>query len=85
MNAMKYVVLLGSLISLLIGFVIISLKNFYQNLILSYLCSTLYTFGPNAGCDLLMGLPDFGLIFLFFGLIGILYSFVSLLQRDIEG
>ena len=71
MRIMKYVI---ALLSLFIGFVIIALKDAYQNLMLTLVCSAIYKIGPNAGCDTLLGLPDFGFLFLFLGIIGILVS-----------
>ena len=79
MNLIKYFL---SLFSLLLGFVVLSLKELYQNLVLAAFCSALYKFGPNAGCDLLMSMPDFGFLFLIIGIFGILISAYLDLARD---
>ena len=63
-----------SLCSLLIGFVLMSIKDAYQNLVLNLMCSALYKIGPNAGCDAIMKMPDFGLLFLIIGILGLVLS-----------
>lgn len=71
MGILKY---LAALSSLLVGFLLVTIKDFYQNLVLGLFCSAIYKIGPNAGCDMIMNLPDFGFLFLFLGIAGILVS-----------
>lgn len=71
MNIIKYAI---SVVSLLAGFAMVTLKDAYQNIVLTLFCSALYKIGPNAGCDALLGLPDFGFLFLLLGIAGILIS-----------
>ena len=60
--------------SLFFGFIIVTIKDAYQNFVLGTFCSTLYKFGPNAGCDLLLNLPDLGFVVLILGVLGIVFS-----------
>ena len=71
MRILKY---LAALASLLIGFVLVSIKDVYQNLVLGLFCSFAYKIGSNAGCDMMMNLPDFGYLFLILGILGIVIS-----------
>lgn len=71
MRLVKYVLSLGSL---LVGFVLVAIKDWYQNLVMSLMCSAFYKIGPNAGCDMILNLPDFGFLLLVIGVLGILFS-----------
>ena len=71
MGILKY---LAALSSLLIGFLLVSIKDVYQNFVLGLFCSVAYKIGPNAGCDMIMNLPDFGFLFLILGILGIIIS-----------
>ncbi len=71
MNPLKYVVSLGSLF---VGFVLMAIKDAYQNLVLNLICSAMYSIGPNSGCDFVMKLPDFGIPLLLIGILGIVAS-----------
>jgi hypothetical protein len=71
MMIVKYLLSIGSLLT---GFILMSIKDAYQNVIMSLFCSMIYKFGPNAVCDMLLGLPDLGLLFLAAGIFGLLLS-----------
>ena len=71
MVVVKYILSLGSLLT---GFILMTIKDAYQNVVMSLFCSMMYKFGPNAACNMILGLPDFGFLLLAAGIFGLLLS-----------